>query len=157
MSGVSQEAVSYRKGAVDAPLPDETIGVNLARIVSLFPDREALADFDVPMYDVQSYSEVIHADYGQQNLLASLTWLFGALGLVLAAVGLYGVTSYGVEQRTREIGVRVALGADRGRVLATVLRDAVWPVGIGLAIGIPALMSDFKFARVTRVNRSARC
>jgi putative ABC transport system permease protein len=90
------------------------------------------------MYDVQSYSEVIHADYAQQNLLASLTWLFGALGLVLAAVGLYGVTSYGVEQRTREIGVRVALGADRGRVLAMVLRDAVWPVSIGLALGIPA-------------------
>jgi putative ABC transport system permease protein len=99
---------------------------------------KALADFDVPMYDVQSYSEVIHADYAQQNLLASLTWLFGALGLVLAAVGLYGVTSYGVEQRTSEIGVRVALGADRGRVLAMVLRDAVWPVSIGLTLGIPA-------------------
>jgi putative ABC transport system permease protein len=100
--------------------------------------RKALTDFNVPVYDVLSYSAVVHADYAQQNLLASLTWLFGALGLVLAAVGLYGVTSYGVEQRTNEIGVRVALGADRGRVLAMVLRDAVWPVSIGLALGILA-------------------
>jgi predicted permease len=97
-----------------------------------------LADFSVPMYDVYSYSDVIHAGYSQQNLLASLTWLFGALGLVLAAVGLYGVTGYGVEQRTNEIGVRVALGAHRAQVLMMVLRSALWPVAIGLAIGIPA-------------------
>lgn len=102
---------------------------------------KVLADFDVPMYDVQSYSDVVHANYGQQNLLASLTWLFGALGLVLAAVGLYGVTGYGVEQRTSEIGVRVALGADRGQVLMMVLRGALWPAGIGLAIGIPAAIA----------------
>jgi ABC-type antimicrobial peptide transport system permease subunit len=110
------------------------------------PDLEkqitkVLADFDVPMYDVYSYSDVVHADYGQQNLLASLTWLFGALGLVLAAVGLYGVTGYGVEQRTNQIGVRVALGADRSQVLMMVLRGALWPVGIGLAIGIPAAIA----------------
>ena len=64
--------------------------------------------------------------------------LFGALGLVLAAVGLYGVTAYGVEQRTSEIGVRMALGADRGSVVAMVLRGAFRQVGIGLALGIPA-------------------
>ena len=93
------------------------------------------------MYDVTSYSEVVHANYDQQNLLASLTWLFGALGLVLAAVGLYGVTGYGVEQRTSEIGVRVAFGAARGQVLMMVLRGALWPVAIGLAIGIPAAIS----------------
>jgi predicted permease len=107
------------------------------------PDLEkqvskALADFEVPLYDVHPYSEVIRADYARQNLLASLTWLFGALGLVLAAVGLYGVTAYGVERRTSEIGVRIALGADRASLLAMVLRAAFLPVGIGLALGIPA-------------------
>ena len=110
------------------------------------PDLEkqiakALADFEVPMYDVRSYADVIHFNYAQQNLLASLTWLFGGLGMVLAAVGLYGVTGYGVEQRTNEIGVRVAVGADRGQVLMMVLRGALWPVGIGLAIGIPAAIA----------------
>ena len=67
-----------------------------------------------------------------------LTSLFGAVGLVLAAVGLYGVTAYGVEQRTSEIGVRMALGAARGSVVAMVLRGAFAQVGIGLALGIPA-------------------
>jgi putative ABC transport system permease protein len=63
--------------------------------------------------------------------------LFGALGLVLAAVGLYGVTAYTVEQRTSEIGVRMALGANRGNVVSMILRGAFWQVGVGLALGIP--------------------
>ena len=87
---------------------------------------------------IQPYSEVIQADFAQQNMVASLTWLFGAIGLALAAVGLYGVTAYGVEQRTNEIGVRMALGADRGSVVRMVMREAFWQIGIGLALGIPA-------------------
>ena len=71
-------------------------------------------------------------------MIASLTSLFGALALVLAVLGLYGVTDYAVEQRTNEIGVRVALGADRASVLAMVLRGAFGQVGIGLTLGIPA-------------------
>lgn len=90
------------------------------------------------VYDVQQYSSVIQADFAQQKMIASLTWLFGAIGLLLAAVGLYGVTAYGVEQRTSEIGVRMALGADRGSVVWMVLRGAFRQVGIGLALGIPA-------------------
>lgn len=90
------------------------------------------------MYGFRSYPEVMHDAYAQQNMIASLAWLFGAIGLVIAAVGLYGVTAYGVEQRTREIGVRMALGADRRSVLVMVLRGACWQVGVGLALGIPA-------------------
>jgi predicted permease len=102
--------------------------------------KRALADVDpnLLMYGVQSYAEVIHGDFAQQNMIATLTWLFGAVGLVLAAVGLYGVTAYGVAQRTSEIGVRVALGARRGSVMGMVVRGAFWQVGIGLALGIPA-------------------
>jgi predicted permease len=87
---------------------------------------------------IEPYSEVIEADFAQQNMIASLTWLFGAVGLALAAVGLYGVTAYGVEQRTNEIGVRMALGADRGSVVLMVLREAFWQIAFGLALGIPA-------------------
>ena len=87
---------------------------------------------------VRSYSEVIHANFAQPNMIASLTSLFGVLGLLLAAVGLYGVTAYGVEQRTSEIGVRMALGADRGSIVAMVVCGALGQVGIGLALGIPA-------------------
>jgi ABC-type antimicrobial peptide transport system permease subunit len=63
--------------------------------------------------------------------------LFGALGLILAAVGLYGVMAYTVEQRTSEIGVRMALGADRAHVVSMVLRGAFFQIGIGLGLGIP--------------------
>ncbi|HEY2362150.1 MAG TPA: ABC transporter permease [Candidatus Angelobacter sp.] len=87
---------------------------------------------------IQPYAEIIQARFAQQNMIASLTRLFGAVGLLLAAVGLYGVTAYRVEKRTKEIGVRMALGADRGSVVLMVLREAFWMVGAGLALGIPA-------------------
>jgi putative ABC transport system permease protein len=105
--------------------------------------RKALADVDpnLAFYDIQPYDEVIHAGFSQQNMIASLTWLFGAVGLLLAGVGLYGVTAYGVERRTGEIGVRMALGADRGQVVRMVLRSAFWQVGIGVAAGIPAAIA----------------
>jgi predicted permease len=102
--------------------------------------KRKLAEVDpnLVMYDIQPYSIVIQGTFDQQNMIASLAWLFGGVGLMLAAIGLYGVTAYGVEQRTSEIGVRMALGADRGSVIAMVLRGAFWQVGIGLGIGIPA-------------------
>ncbi len=102
--------------------------------------KKALAEVDpnLVIYDVQPYSQVIQGTFDQQNMIANLTWLFGAVSLVLAAVGLYGVTAYGVEQRKSEIGVRMALGANRGLVLAMVLRGKVLVFGIGLGIGIPA-------------------
>ena len=102
--------------------------------------KKALADVnpDLIMDGMESYPEVIRDDFAQQNMTASLTWIFGLVGLVLAAVGLYGITAYGVEQRTGEIGVRMALGADRASVMAMVLRTAFGQVTIGLALGIPA-------------------
>src|SRR5271156_3044627 len=115
--------------------------------------RKALASVDpnFVLYEVDPYASVVSADFQQQNMIATLTMLFGALGLLLAAIGLYGVLAYTVEQRTGEIGVRMALGADRGRVVKMVMRGALSQVGIGLAIGIPAaigagkLMSDQLF------------
>jgi predicted permease len=101
--------------------------------------RKALVEIDpnLVLYAVDSYQHVLGDDFAQQNMIATLTLLFGALGLVLAAVGLYGVTAYTVEQRTSEIGVRMALGANRGNVVSMILRGAFWQVGVGLALGIP--------------------
>ena len=102
--------------------------------------RRALQEVDpnLTLTDFANYDEVLARAFGQQDLIANLTMLFGLLALVLAAIGLYGVTAYTVEQRTNEIGIRMALGADRGSVLSMILRTAFAQVLIGLAIGIPA-------------------
>ena len=108
--------------------------------------RKTLAGIDpnFVLYGVDPYSRVVGADFQQENMIASLTTLFGVLGLLLAAVGLYGVMAYSVEQRTSEIGLRMALGADRGQVTKMVLRGAFSQTGIGLAMGIPAAIGAGK-------------
>jgi len=108
--------------------------------------RKALLSIDpnFVLYGVDPYSKVVSSDFQQENMIATLTTLFGVLGLVLAAVGLYGVMAYTVEQRTSEIGVRMALGADRGDVVRMVLHGAFSQIGIGLALGIPAAIGAGK-------------
>jgi len=102
--------------------------------------RHALAQVnpDLALIDFMSFSAQVDASFSQNTMLARLTSMFGLLALILASVGLYGVTAYSVERRTSEIGIRMALGADRMNVLKLVLRGAFVQIGIGLAIGIPA-------------------
>jgi predicted permease len=108
--------------------------------------RKTLAAIDpnLVLYGVDPYTKVVTADFQQEEMIATLTTLFGVLGLVLAAVGLYGVMAYTVQQRTGEIGVRMALGADRMRILQMVLRGAFSQIGIGMALGIPAAIGAGK-------------
>ncbi len=102
--------------------------------------RHALSQVNanLAVIDFMSFAAQVDGNFTQQTVLAKLTSLFGLLALVLASVGLYGVTAYSVERRTSEIGIRMALGADRLHVLKLVLRGAFLQIGIGLAIGIPA-------------------
>jgi predicted permease len=86
----------------------------------------------------QSFDRQVQLGFSQQNMIVQLTSLFGLVALVLAAIGLYGVTAYAVAQRTSEIGIRMALGANRTNVQALVVREAFAQVGLGLALGIPA-------------------
>jgi predicted permease len=90
------------------------------------------------MIQFQSFADQIKDEFLQQEILVQLTSVFGFLALTLAAIGLYGVTAYSVAQRTSEIGIRMALGADRGGILQMVLRSAFLQAAIGLAIGMPA-------------------
>jgi putative ABC transport system permease protein len=108
--------------------------------------HKALASIDPSfvLYGVDPYTKILSNDFQQENMIATLTTLFGVLGLVLSAVGLYGVLAYMVERRTSEIGVRMALGANRGRVIGLVLGGAFWLVGAGLALGIPAALGAGK-------------
>src|SRR5207253_7864320 len=105
--------------------------------------RRALGDVDpnLPVLYMMSFQEQVARNFNQERLIARLTELFGALALVLACVGLYGVTAYAVARRTNEIGIRMALGADRSNVLGLVLRGTLSQIGLGLAIGIPAALA----------------
>jgi predicted permease len=98
----------------------------------------AQVDPNLTLTGILTMDEQVAARLDQQRTVAQLTGLFGILALVLAAVGLYGVTAYSVERRTSEIGVRIALGANRMNVIGMVLRGAFLQILIGLAIGIPA-------------------
>jgi predicted permease len=101
--------------------------------------RHALADVnpDLAVIDFATFGAQVDNNFSQQAMIAKLTSLFGFLALILASIGLYGVTAYSVERRTNEIGIRMALGAGRAHVLAMVLRGALLQMGIALAIGIP--------------------
>jgi len=100
---------------------------------------KAMAEIDpnLTVINVRTLTEQVALSFDQDRAVASLAGLFGLVSLILAAVGLYGVTSYAVAQRTNEIGVRMALGADRGRVVTLVLRSAFARVAIGLLLGVP--------------------
>src|SRR5207249_7557434 len=98
-----------------------------------------LADLDpnLTINSVRTMQQQIALSFDQERAVASLAGLFGVVALILAAVGLYGVTAYSVAQRTNEIGIRMALGADRPQVLGLVLRGAVNRVAIGFILGLP--------------------
>jgi putative ABC transport system permease protein len=93
-------------------------------------------DPTLPLYDVHPLTEVARDNVMGQRFTMSLLIVFAGLALLLAAVGLYGVLAYSVAQRTQEIGVRMALGARASDVMKMVLRQALTPVGVGVAIGV---------------------
>jgi len=105
--------------------------------------RRTLADIDpnLTVLNMQSFGEQLSLNFNQDRLIARLTELFGLLALILACVGLYGVTAYSVARRTGEIGIRMALGANRRSVLKLVLRGALLQLGLGLVIGIPVALA----------------
>ncbi len=104
--------------------------------------RRTLASIDpnLTITHFGPYDAQVAGNFNDERLVARLTALFGALALILACVGLYGVTSYFVARRSSEIGIRMALGATRSSVVAMVLRGVLVQIGLGLALGIPAAL-----------------
>jgi ABC-type antimicrobial peptide transport system permease subunit len=100
--------------------------------------RRTLQDIDpnLTVIELRSLDAQVADNFDQERLIARLTMLFGVLALTLASVGVYGITSYSVARRTGEIGLRMALGADRGNVVLMVLMNAFSRVAMGLGIGI---------------------
>ena len=101
--------------------------------------RKAFADVDpnLTIVSVRTMQQQVEQSFNQQRAVASLGGLFGIVALILAAIGLYGVTAYTVAQRTSEIGVRMALGADKPNIVRLVLRGAFNMIALGLMLGVP--------------------
>jgi macrolide transport system ATP-binding/permease protein len=95
----------------------------------------------------QTFGAQIAEQFSEARMLARLTMLFGVLALMLAAIGLYGVTAYTVARRTGEIGIRMALGAERFSVVAMVMRGVLWQALIGLGIGVPVALGCVRFVK----------
>jgi predicted permease len=95
-------------------------------------------DPNLPVYDVRTLDEQVDQSLILERMVATLSAVFGGLATFLAAIGLYGVMAYTVTRRTREIGIRVALGAGRAEVMWLVMREALVLLGIGLAAGLPS-------------------
>ena len=109
--------------------------------------RKTLAEINpnLSVVNFQTFDEQIAGMFGQDRLLARLTMLFGGLALLLATLGMYGVTAYGVARRTAEIGIRMALGARRAGVTLMVMRGALLQAVVGLCIGVPVALMCVRF------------
>ena len=105
--------------------------------------RNAVASIDrnLPLLDVRTQDEQIADNLRQERIFADLTGGFGVLAVVLACIGIYGITAYSVSQRTNEIGIRLALGAEPRRVLRMVLREASWLAIIGVVAGLAGALA----------------
>ncbi len=116
--------------------------------------RSAVAAVDeaLPIYDVMMLDERIDAAIARPRFNASLLTLFAAAALLLAAIGVYGVLSYAVSSRMREIGIRLALGADGSRVVALVLGNGLRLASIGAAIGVVAALGAARVLRSVLVG-----
>jgi predicted permease len=111
--------------------------------------RATLADINpnLTVAQLQTFNEQIADRFTEERMISRLSTLFGALALLLAIIGLYGVTAYSVVRRTPEIGIRMALGAERGGVIAMVMRGAMIQAALGLAIGIPVALLCVRFVK----------
>jgi predicted permease len=121
-----------------------------ADVATLMPTmRQMLAAIDpnLAFYDVQTMRARLDSQTATGRFLVRLMTSFGVLGLLLAAVGVYGVIAYGVAQRTREIGVRVALGASRGTIVRQVVGSGMLPVVIGAVVGLGGVWALERFVR----------
>jgi predicted permease len=118
--------------------------------------RRSLAELapDLALSDVRTIDEHLAGAFAMPRVGAILLGVFGGLALVLASVGLYGVVAFAVSQRTREIGVRLALGAHRGTILRQILGESAWTCGIGLAIGVALALAASPALKSQLVNLS---
>ncbi len=134
----------WRMGSWDRRLMVRTAG-DPQRMIAAIRREAAAIDPSIPVLQTWTLAQEFDDNISQERIVTTLCGFFGALALLLAAIGLYGVMAHSVARRVREIGIRMALGARRGEVLWLVLRDVAWMIGLGALIGLPAA---FGFTRL---------
>ncbi|TAM82819.1 MAG: ABC transporter permease [Acidobacteria bacterium] len=147
----AQHDISPKTGADATPgshfLHDIVIVTRAGASLPLPQVRQAIASVNpnLPIVSIQSLREQVAGQFTQQRLIAQLASFFGILSLVLASIGLYGVTAYNAGCRTNEIGVRLALGATRRQAAALIVRGAFAVVAVGLLVGLPLALAAGRF------------
>jgi ABC-type antimicrobial peptide transport system permease subunit len=136
----NREPEGYYIPLAQNPLPFASIAVRAAgapmSLTAAVRDEVSALDADLPLYWVRTMRQTIDENNWHYQVFGSLFMAFGFAALFLATVGLYGVMAFAVSRRTQEIGVRMALGASSRNVLRLVLRQGLWQIGLGLAIGL---------------------
>jgi macrolide transport system ATP-binding/permease protein len=126
--------------ALQAERPMNDLEKNVRRTLAAINPNLTVVKFE-------TFQQQIADRFNDERVISRLTTLFGALALLLATIGLYGVTSYTVARRTAEIGLRMAVGAERLSVIAMVMRGAIMQIALGLAIGIPIALVSVRFVK----------
>ena len=128
----------YRQQSKSEPSMTFEISTNIepSAVVTVLRDAVASVDKDLPLLNIRTQDAQISDRTKQERIFVSLTSGFGLLALILACIGVYGVMAYSVSQRTHEIGIRMALGAEPERLRRMVLREATWVVALGIMAGV---------------------
>ncbi len=134
--------VPYTQGPVGGMAFEVRTASDPASTVGAIREAVRQADPNVPLMNVSTQMEQIEARFSQERLFAQAYALFGGLALLVAAVGLFGVMSYSVARRVNEIGLRMALGAQRLDVVRMIMRESIVLVGVGVVIGIGAALAS---------------